>query len=361
MRLPETPRSRRTRPVRVLHQAFHRRGLRVSFHKIQNSTRPSTSSSRARVGGVGRGFVLTSREGMGWRVFMRRVERERGGKTGTPETGTPEKSIAREDSNGIAIRALKNGHCAHSAPVWRAKGVGIVLIHGWDAPEIIIATVAVDLDSNPPLGALVTLVLFPSQFQLEARSMSLVKAFSSRAERRDARRFPRPLCLAPARISAYVMRHAGLPYSATSRIRIVFCFSRAYFKDIGQSAMLAGSARGRARPRPLRWCFSAPSPRENPHPLPHLTCARHDDRTTTTTITRAPRAECGSRLKSSRLIQCGVPPIPLPKAHCARATTGTTPKRHIDGDGGGGIARGGGGGMRETPFCIFRAYLGIFE
>jgi hypothetical protein len=44
--------------------------------------------------------------------------------------------------------------------------------------------VAVDLDSNPPLGALFTLVLFPSQVQLEARSTSLVETFSSRAERR---------------------------------------------------------------------------------------------------------------------------------------------------------------------------------
>ena len=178
---------------------------------------------------------------------------------------------------------------------------------------------AVDLDSNPPLVALFTLVLFPSKVQLEARSMSFVEAFSSCAERRDARRFPRALCPAPARISAYVTRHAALSYSATSRIRIAFCLSRAYFKDIGQSATLAGSARDRTRPRPLRWCFSAPSPRENPHPhhLPRLTYARHDDRTTTTTIT--PRVECGSRLKSSRLTESGVPQIPLPKAHCASA------------------------------------------
>ena len=162
-------------------------------------------------------------------------------------------------------------------------------------PETIIATVAVDLDSTPPLDALFTLVLFPPQVQLEARSMSLVEVFSSRAERRGARRFPRPFSPAPARISAYVTRHVVLSYSATSRIRIAFCLSRAYFKDIGQSATLAGSAYDRARLRPLRWCFSAPFPRENPHPLPHLACARHDGRTTTTTIT--PRVECGSQLK----------------------------------------------------------------
>ena len=48
--------------------------------------------------------------------------------------------------------------------------------------EITIATVAVDLDSNPPLGALFTLVLFPSQVQLEARSTSLVETFSSLVE-----------------------------------------------------------------------------------------------------------------------------------------------------------------------------------
>ena len=40
--------------------------------------------------------------------------------------------------------------------------------------------------------------------------------------------------------------------------------------------------------------------------IPHLTCARHDDRKTKTTITS--RAEYGSRLKSSRLTKCGVPP-----------------------------------------------------
>ena len=230
----------------------------------------------------------------------------------------------------------------------RALSPGLVRKSGWYNPhphtfpgcvrEITIATVAVDLDSNPPLGALFTLVLFPSQVQLEARSTSPVEAFSSHAERQDARRFPRALCPAPARILAYVTRHVILPYSATSRIRIAFYLSRVYFKDIGQSATLAGAARDRARPRPLRWCFSAPSPRENPHPLPHPTCARHDDRTTTTTIT--PRAKCGSRLKSSRLAQCSVPSTPLSKAHCARATTGTTPTRHSDGDGGGGIARG---------------------
>ena len=95
-------------------------------------------------------------------------------------------------------------------------------MHIWDASEIIIATVAVDLDSSPPLDALFTLVLFPSQVQLEARSMSLVEAFSSRSERRGARRFPRPLSPAPARISTYVTRHVVLSYSATSRIRIFF-------------------------------------------------------------------------------------------------------------------------------------------
>ena len=58
---------------------------------------------------------------MGWRVFMRRAERERGGKIGTSE-----KSIAREAANGIAIRASKNDHRAHSAPVWRPRVVGIV-------------------------------------------------------------------------------------------------------------------------------------------------------------------------------------------------------------------------------------------
>ena len=59
--------------------------------------------------------------------------------------------------------------------------------------------------------------------------------------------------------------------------------------------------------------------------IPHRRCARHDDRRTKTTIT--PRAEYGSRLKSSRLTKCGVPPTPLPKAHCTRATTGKTPTR----------------------------------
>ena len=177
---------------------------------------------------------------------------------------SPKKAIARDAANGIAIRASKNGHRAHSAPVWRARVVGIVPMHGWDASEIIIATVAVDLDSNPPLGALFMLVLFPSQVELEARSISLVEAFSSRTARRDARRFPWALCPAPARISTYVTRHVVLPYAATSRIRIAFYLSRAYFKDIGQSVTLAGAARDRARPRPLRLCFSAPSPRENP-------------------------------------------------------------------------------------------------
>ena len=152
------------------------------------------------MGGVGRSLVLRSREGMGWRVFMRRVERERGGKTGTPE-----KSIAREAANGITIRASKNGHRAHSAPVWRPRVVGIVPMHGWDALEIIIATVAVDLNSNPPLDALFTLVLFPSQVQLEARSMSLVEAFSSRAERRGLSRFPPSSCR--ARRASRLMSH----------------------------------------------------------------------------------------------------------------------------------------------------------
>ena len=74
-----------------------------------------------------------------------------------------------------------------SCPAWLMQHTVPILwpIHGWDAPEeITIATVAVDLDSNPPLGALFTLVLFPSQVQLEARSTSLVETFSSRAERR---------------------------------------------------------------------------------------------------------------------------------------------------------------------------------
>ena len=159
------------------------------------------------MGGVGRGFVLRSREGMGWRVFMRRVERERGGKTGTPE-----KSIAREAANGITIRASNNGQHAHAGPVCPPSVVDIVPIHGWDASEITIATVAVDLYSNPPLGALFTLVLFPSQVQLEARSTSLVETFSSRAERRGARRFPRPLSPATACISTYVTRHVVLSY-----------------------------------------------------------------------------------------------------------------------------------------------------
>ena len=61
----------------------------VSFHTIPHA--PPTASSPARVGAVGWGFVLRSQEGMGWRVIMRRVERERGGKTGTLE-----KLIARE-------------------------------------------------------------------------------------------------------------------------------------------------------------------------------------------------------------------------------------------------------------------------
>ena len=73
--------------------------------------------------------------------------------------------------------------------------IGIVPIHGLGTSEIIIATVvAVNLDSNLPLGALFSLVFFLSQVQLEARSMSLVEAFLSRAERRDARQFPRALC-----------------------------------------------------------------------------------------------------------------------------------------------------------------------
>ena len=89
---------------------------------------------------------------------------------GRQETGTPETSIAREAANGITIRrASKNGHLAHSAPVWRPRVAGIVPINGRDASEIIVATVAVDLDSNPPLGALFTLVFFTSQVQLEAR------------------------------------------------------------------------------------------------------------------------------------------------------------------------------------------------
>ena len=125
---------------------------------------------------------MRSREGMGWRVFMRRVERERGGKTGTPE-----KSIAREAANGITIRASNNGHHAHSGPVCPPSVVDIVPIHGWDASEITIATVAVDLDSNPPLGALFTLVLFPSQVQLEARSTSLVETRDVLVARRASR------------------------------------------------------------------------------------------------------------------------------------------------------------------------------
>ena len=97
-----------------------------------------------------------------------------------------------------------NGHHAHAGPVCPPSVVDIVPIHGWDASEITIATVAVDLDSNPPLGALFTIVLFPSQVQLEARSTSLVETFSSRAERRGLPRFPPSSCRARARISTYV-------------------------------------------------------------------------------------------------------------------------------------------------------------
>jgi hypothetical protein len=84
----------------------------------------------------------------------------------------------------------------------------MVPAHDRNASEIIISTVAVELDSEYRLApSLRALVLFPSQVQLEARSMSLVEAFSSRAERRGVWRFSQPLCPAPARTSTYVTRH----------------------------------------------------------------------------------------------------------------------------------------------------------
>ena len=116
------------------------------------------------------------------------------------------------------------------------------------------------------------------------RSFSSRRRFSSKRARcrswRRSRRapsaevrggFPGPC---PQRPRTYrLMSRDTSPCHILSRIRIAFCLSRAHFKDIGQSATLANSAHDRARPRSLRWCFSAPSPRENPHPLPHLTCA----------------------------------------------------------------------------------------
>ena len=188
---------------------------------------------------------------------MRRVERERGGKTGTPE-----KSIAREAANGITIRASNNGHHAHAGPVCPPSVVDIVPIHGWDASEITIATVAVDLDSNPPLGALFTLVLFPSQVQLEARSTSLVETFSSRAERRGLSRFPPSSCRARARISTYVTQHAILSVIGREPDLRPSCSHVCNFNGTRQSIALVGSARRRARARACHWRFSAPSPRE---------------------------------------------------------------------------------------------------
>ena len=85
---------------------------------------PTASSRAAGVGGVGRGFVLRSQEGMGWRAFVRRVERNRAGKTSTQEV-----LVEWENEMRIAIKTLEYGPRAHAASVWRARVTGMVPAH----------------------------------------------------------------------------------------------------------------------------------------------------------------------------------------------------------------------------------------
>ena len=212
----------------------------------------------------------------------------------------------------------------------------------WQNP---IATVAVDLDSNPPLGALFTLVLFPSQVQLEARSTSLVETFSSRAERRGLSRFPPSSCRARARISTYVTQHAILSVIGREPDLRPSYSHVCNFNGTRQSIALVASARRRARARACHWRFLAPSPREASRVITraHMRSTRQPRRRRRSRRIRNQDRDHNGHDQLSVLSL----PNPFPKL-TARAITGTKPTRHSDGRGRGGAAHGGGGGDRRS-------------
>ena len=83
----------------------------------------------------------------------------------------------------------------------------MVPAHDKDASEIIIATVTVDHDSEYHFTLCLRSICSRSPAQLEARSMSPVETFSSRAERQVLTRSPPSPCLARSRISIYLTSH----------------------------------------------------------------------------------------------------------------------------------------------------------
>ena len=177
-----------------------------------------------------------------------------------------------------------------------------------------------------------------------ARSLPVHRLSSKRARRRSSRSYRRapsfevcrdppqpPVARARAtRISAYVTQHAILSVIGREPDLRPFCSHACNFSDNRQNITLVGSARRRGRARAHHGRLSMPSPRETSHVI--STCARHDNRDDDDDDHAASRNQDRDHCCHDLYNRTG-PPTFLPKAHRARATSGTTPTRHSDGRG----------------------------